>query len=162
MIALATRITPEDRADLARKLAALRPTRRKRSLPRKSSRVAIERAGLARLTDRDPEPAISARWIVRIFYRSMGGEILACDSAPLTWSARDALASQMRACTSDALGCDVLLADGSHTGTWSDRDSARRADLSNARAVTLPSQMRQGTARGFVDADTTTTDRRAA
>ncbi len=130
------RATPEDVSDHERKRAALRPTRRKRSPPRTYSRAPLERAGLARLTDPTPDPSERAVWVVRIYYRSMGGEVLACDSEPMTPAGRDALLSHVRG--SEAIACDEYRTDSPRGGVPPKHQPWLRH---GARLVILPSQM---------------------
>lgn len=56
----------------------------------------LERRGLRNLTAPDYEPGPLSKWVVRIYYRSAGGEVLCCDSRPLSWQAADKLVNQHR------------------------------------------------------------------
>ena len=86
-----------------------------------------ETRGARNLAAPAPSPSKSATWIVRIWYRSQGGELLACDSRPLTRGQADDLAWQMRRNDSDAVDAEVWRVDSRHA---SDR----------GRLVVLPSQ----------------------
>ncbi len=79
-VTFASGVTPEDKARVLASVAKIATERR--SAPRrrvKSREAAGERALAATLPDAGDRPCI-----VRITYRSMGDEMLACDSEPMT------------------------------------------------------------------------------
>ena len=86
------------------------------------------------LADDSPEATSGAVWIVRIYYRSMGGELLACQTAPISGAAASRLESEYAGGPTDALGTDKYRADepGRIPPLWK-----------GARLVTLPSQNAQ-------------------
>jgi hypothetical protein len=119
------------REKILRKMRALGHTRRHRQAAPNYAKIreATEARGLARIM---ATPSEGERvHIVRIYYRSMGGEVLACDSDPLTSSEAGAL---MREHIDDtrptlaSLGCERY------------RDGAPRGLREGVRLVTLPSQ----------------------
>lgn len=133
---LAVSVTAETRDTLLRKARAIRPAKPHRDRPHDYSE-ALELAGergeesiRARQPDLDAPADDKRRCIVRIYYRSMGGEILACDSAPLSVSAANTLEHDMDDVTSWALGTERYRAG--------DVGPLR----SGVRLVTLPSQVR--------------------
>ena len=128
-------VTAETRDALLRKMARIRPTRPHRDRAPNYDR-ALELAGergeialRARQPDLSAPADDKARHIVRIYYRSMGGEILACDSAPLGTAAANALERDMNDDTSWSLGTERY-----YVGFVG-------ALRSGARLVILPSQV---------------------
>jgi hypothetical protein len=97
--------------------------------------TALERRGLRNLTALPRPLSKRAVQIVRIYYRSQGGELLCCDSDPLTWQAADKLRSEMRAPCSDAEFVEVY-----SLGVYSPGVSP--TPQSGARFVRLPHQVR--------------------
>jgi hypothetical protein len=99
-----------------------------RTLDRTAAHLAADRA----------EPTATATTVVRVFYTSMGGEILAHDSAPLTARQADTLLASIHG--SDAIGAVVLI-DGSqraaHLRTWTERHYMKQipADWQSIRVV---------------------------
>ena len=133
---LAVSVTAETREALLRKARAIRSAKPRRDRPRDYARaleLAQERgeeAIRARQPDLSAPDDDKRRCIVRIYYRSIGGEILACDSAPLSVCAANALERDMDDEASWALGTERFRAG--------DVGPLR----SGARLVTLPSQVR--------------------
>jgi hypothetical protein len=133
---LAVNVTAESREAILRRMARIRPSKPHRDRPVdyvKALELAEERGEVApaeRQIDPGATPDDKARCIVRIYYRSIGGEILACDSAPLSMSAANALERDMDDVTSWALGTERYRAG--------DVGPLR----SGVRLVTLPSQVR--------------------
>lgn len=133
---LAVSVTPEDREALLRKARAIRPAKPHRDRPHDYAKALDlaegrgEESMWARQPDLDAPADDKRRCIVRIYYRSMGGEILACDSAPLSVSAANTLERDMDDDTSWALGTERYRAG--------DVGPLR----SGVRLVTLPSQVR--------------------
>lgn len=123
------------------------------SKARRPSRAAWERRGAANLAREDHEDASKREThLVRVFYRSAGGEVLAFDSGAMTWQARDRFVADLR--TSDALGWEtwdtadkVQRKHGGESvgGDW-DRPGWNGAQVGitarkSARLILLPSQM---------------------
>lgn len=87
----------------------------------------LETRGARNLAAPAPAAPKGKTHTVRIWYRSEGGEILACDSRPLSLAAARALEAQMRRPDSEAVGAQILV-DGSV------------GHRTRARVVVLPSQ----------------------
>jgi hypothetical protein len=130
LLTIATTVTDKARAALVRAFNAIGTG--KRVPKRRHDPNALERRGEHVLTAPAVAPPLSAVWIVRIFYLSAGDEILACDSEPLTYQARDRLSHELNA--SDALGWTTRRTDGSCVRSYG------RSCGERARLVTLPSQ----------------------
>ncbi len=77
-------------------MRTIKTTRRARPRPNhERARAKLEARGLDALELPDRDPATPARkWIVRVYYRSEGDELLCFDAGPLTVQAADALASE--------------------------------------------------------------------
>lgn len=127
---------PQDKRDeIAAKMAAIKP-RVRRPISHARARALAESRGERALAKPD-SPVPSYGCIVRIYYRSMGGELLAFDAGPVTYSEASTLRALHdpegnwgRCQLSDAVGADVY-------GVDQERDLRH-----GARLVTLPSQMR--------------------
>lgn len=104
----------------------------------KERELAEGRGLRAILADDLPEATPGAIWIVRIYYRSMGGETLAFQTAPITGAAASRLQQEHGPGPSDALGTDKFRADepGRIPPLWR-----------GARLVILPSQVPQSADR---------------
>lgn len=105
-----------------------------------------ERFGYYNITGKRYSPPKSAHSIVRIYYRSEGGEILCCDSERLTCDRAETLARSLGASVrsarygrvitmredapSDAFDVEILIAD----------NAERMLPSHNARRVVFPSQ----------------------
>lgn len=74
--------------------------------------TALERRGLRNLTAARPAPPKSATCVVRIYYRSEGGEILCCDSDRLTCARASALMDEMLRSCCDAIHAEIRPANG--------------------------------------------------
>lgn len=127
---------PQDKRDeIAAKMAAIKP-RVRRPISHARARALAESRGERALSKPD-SPVPDYGCIVRIYYRSMGGELLAFDAGPVTYSEASTLRALHdpegnwgRCQLSDAVGADVY-------GVDQERDLRH-----GARLVTLPSQMR--------------------
>jgi hypothetical protein len=130
-------VSPEAREELLARAAKLGKAKRVRAYKPNypKERELAEGRGLRTIQADDlPEATPGAVWIVRIYYRSMGGEILACETDPITGAAATRLETEYGGGScgpSDALGTDKYRAgDPKHiTPLWK-----------GARRVTLPSQ----------------------
>jgi hypothetical protein len=127
-------------------MARIRPSKPHRDRPVdyvKALELAEERGEVA-LAERQIDPSATpddkARCIVRIYYRSIGGEILACDSAPLSVSAANALERDM---DTNALERDMDDVTSGALGTERYRAGDVGPLRSGVRLVTLPSQVRE-------------------
>ena len=142
---------PAERARVERALASFKPTTRPRAM-RKPSRRTIEAAGERALTAKDaPLAERDTYYIVRVYYRSAGDEILAFETARLTRGERDAIEAEI-ARAGMALGRDVLTIDGKATACSAYGFAVERSrfgcrytcdgpeDKRTARLVVLPSQ----------------------
>lgn len=90
-VTFAESLSPEGRADLAKRLAAVKPWR----APSPRSRPSMATVGEKVLAAPDaPDPGARKTTIVRIAYRSMGGELLAFETAPLSASQAASLESE--------------------------------------------------------------------
>lgn len=101
---------------------------------------ALARRGRSVLTAELPAPRTTARVRVRIYYRSEGGDVLACDSDPLTPQAAQDLCFAMRREDSAALHAALVDVEGREHG-------AVPKSCDGARLVTLPSQGQAPTMR---------------
>lgn len=128
-------------ADAVAFVARLHAVTAPASVPRKRSRAAVlaalARAGESRLAAIPAPAPKTAKWIVRIAYRSEGGEILAFHTAPMTRGAADLLASEHRATQSAALMATVF-----PVGAMEEGIEGARVHVGGivARFVVLPSQ----------------------
>lgn len=116
--------------DIRRKLAAVRtPNKRAPKIDAK----ALEAAGERALT-RAPAAPLKRQVVVRIYYRSMGDEILACDTEPMSPQAAQQMRSDVCAHRSQSTETSAIDA------TIESVDGPRHLDH-NARLVVFPSQM---------------------
>lgn len=111
--------------------------------PRPGKQQTLEARGEKALSQEDEtlgEDALkSCKYLIRVFYRSMGGEVLAFDTLAGSAAARDAIERGLL--TSDVVAWRVY----SDLGTTRERCVTRGKELRNsvlaaARVVTLPSQ----------------------
>lgn len=121
---------PQDKRDeIAAEMDSIKPTRAKRPISHARARAAAEARGAAAILKPDAtEPHERASMWIRVYYRSVGGELLAFEHGPMR-------SGDLRRCrdslqNSDSLGYDV----------W--QGSELRPVRSGARVVVLPSQMR--------------------
>lgn len=78
---------------MAEKIAAVRPLRRAGRPSPERARAVFEAAGARALAEDDRSAAsASARWLVRVYYRSAGGEILCFDAGPFARQTADRVA----------------------------------------------------------------------
>lgn len=89
--------TIAERDGIIAEMQSIRYRQRTPRVDHARARAKLERAGLdtLELPDRDP-PTPARRWIVRVYYRSEGGELLCFDAGPLTVQAADKLASEFQ------------------------------------------------------------------
>lgn len=118
------------------KLEQLRPVRRRMQRPRPDS-AKLEAAGEDAIVNRvrPPMPGIAPRsWcnVVRIWYRSEGGEVLAVDSYPMTIRAAEKLKSDL--VNSAAIATEIIIA--TYTG-GSREEGGPRFEVRNA-SLTWP------------------------
>ncbi len=105
-----------------------------------------ERRGLANLAAKRPAPPKSARWVVRIYYRSQGDELLCCDSDPLTRAKADALRTSLngsevsRQVDGEWATRRVSLYDVELAEVVGVSEQERRLPLRDARRAVLPHQ----------------------
>src|SRR5690348_17870562 len=101
-------VSSEARALLLAQIAKLGKAKRQRALTPpdySKARELAEGRGLRTIMAPDSDPESPGRqWIVRIYYRSMGGETLVCETGPISSAAASAL--ERDSVTSDALGTD--------------------------------------------------------
>lgn len=127
--------TPEIRAKFLDRIEKIRPAtnRRRRGMNHARMRAAFERSGEAVLESPDRSEHDDFKWVVRIYYRSSGGETLAIETAPLHHTAATNLHREHGTSfrTSEALGADCFRVDHPDEipELWP-----------GARLVTLPSQ----------------------
>lgn len=121
-------VSPQARAKLREKIRAVKPIRARRVPTHIKARELNEARGLKAI--QGPEGGCGQPWIVRIYYRSMGGEILAFEARGLSTVAAEALYAEHQD-LSDALGAQKFREDRPD----------KAPDLwSGARLVVLPSQ----------------------
>lgn len=116
--------TPETRAGLLAKMRHIPKHRARPAVNHDRARSLADRHGAAILEGTTDAPPASARCMVRVYYRSMGGEILAFDAGPMTPNAADRM---QRQCT-EALDTDRFALGES------------KSLMRGARLVVLPSQ----------------------
>jgi hypothetical protein len=142
-------VSSEVRAAFLARVAKLGKTGRRRAYVANhvKAREVAEGRGLRAILAPDSDPGASpeGRWIVRIYYRSMGGETLACQTGPISAAAAYHLECEYGSHSpSDALGTDRFRADqpGKIPPLWS---GARLVSCASAdgsgRFVGLPSQI---------------------
>lgn len=122
-------VPAETRQAILGKALAIRPAAPRRPHSYERARKLAADAAEERLTARDPE-CTGTQWFVRVYYRSIGDEILCFDAGPMTRGSAARLESQCNAPGSMSLGADGYTTDpnnGSHM-------------YPGARLVTLPSQ----------------------
>lgn len=139
---------PEDtRAKLRTEIAEIKPQRHASRIGPRAARAAWERRGERALAapDRAPNTGRRARdpWTVRVYYRSMGGEILCFDVQALTADESLALESECAQVTRWDGRANVahppLRSDAIDADRW--RSSSPVPPIRHgARLVTLPSQ----------------------